>query len=235
MSEPLTTVPVWRTSIGKKLLMASASIILFLFIVFHLAGNLKVFLGREHFDHYAEWLRVIGSPFFPDRWVLWIVRALLILALVVHVGVYYLLWLRKRRARSMGYRSYDPQVFSWFSRAMLWGGIAIFAFVAFHLLHLTTGTIQPEAPLYHFQPGDPYQNVFEGFHVWWVTLIYAGGVIALGMHLYHGIWSAMQTFGINNPKYNRFRRPTAAVIAIIITAGFLSIPLTIAAGMGVKP
>ena len=224
------TVPIRRTSIGKKLLMASASILLFLFIVGHLAGNLKIFLGEDSFNHYAEWLRVAGTPLFPDQGVLWIARVVLLAALAVHVGVYIQLWMQKRRARSTRYKKYDPQVFSWASRTMMWGGIAIFGFVVFHLLHLTTGDIQPDLA-YEFQRSNPYENAIAGFRVWWVTAFYVVGVVSLGMHLYHGLWSAMQTFGINNPTYNRYRRPTAGAIAALITIGYLSIPLAVAMGV----
>jgi succinate dehydrogenase / fumarate reductase, cytochrome b subunit len=219
-------VRVTRTSIGRKLLMASASILLFLYIVAHLAGNLKLFLGAEAFNHYAEWLRVVGEPLFPEQSVLWIARVVLLLALFVHVGEYVLLWLQKRRARTTRYKKYDPQVFSWTSRTMMWGGIAIFAFVAFHILHLTTGDVHPD-----FVPGDAYNNVVIGFQSLPVAGIYMVGVISLGMHLYHGLWSAMQTFGINNPKYNGYRRPAAGIIAVLITIGYLAIPLAVLTGV----
>jgi succinate dehydrogenase / fumarate reductase cytochrome b subunit len=219
-------VQVTRTSIGKKLLMASASILLFLYIVAHLAGNLKLFLGAEAFNHYAEWLRVVGEPLFPEKSVLWIARVVLLAALGVHVLVYVQLWLQKRRARTMRYKKFDPQVFSWTSRTMMWGGIAIFAFVAFHLLHLTTGDAHPD-----FIVGDAYHNVVAGFQSVPVAGVYMVGVIALGMHLYHGLWSALQTFGINNPKYNNYRRPAAAVIAVLIAVGYLSIPLAVLTGV----
>lgn len=219
-------VRVTRTSIGRKLLMASASVLLFLYIVAHLAGNLKLFLGAEAFNHYAEWLRVVGEPLFPEQSVLWIARVVLLAALFVHVGEYVVLWLQKRRARTTRYRKYDPQVFSWTSRAMMWGGIAIFGFVAFHILHLTTGDVHPD-----FVPGDAYSNVVAGFQSLPVTGIYFVGVIALGMHLYHGLWSALQTFGINNPKYNGYRRPAAGIIAVLITVGYLSIPLAVLTGV----
>lgn len=224
------TMPVTRTSIGRKLLMASASILLFLFIVGHLVGNLKIFLGPDSFNHYAEWLRVAGTPLFPEQGVLWLARVVLLAALAVHILAYIDLWRRKRRARSVRYKKYDPQVFSWTSRTMMWGGIAIFAFIIFHLLHLTTGTIEPSAA-YAFEYGNPYENAIAGFRIWWVTGFYMVGVIALGMHLYHGLWSALQTFGINNPKYNRYRRPTAGVIAVLITVGYLSIPLAVMMGV----
>jgi succinate dehydrogenase / fumarate reductase, cytochrome b subunit len=151
-------------------------------------------------------------------------------ALLVHVGAYVQLWRQKRRARSVRYRSFDPQVFSWMSRAMVWGGIAILLFVVFHVLHLTTGHIQPD-PAAGFQRHDPYENVIAGFSLWWVSGIYVVGVLALGMHLYHGLWSALQTLGFNNPTYNFYRRPAAAVVAIVITVGYLTIPLGVLFGM----
>jgi succinate dehydrogenase / fumarate reductase, cytochrome b subunit len=224
------TVPIQRTSIGKKLLMATSSIILFLYVVAHLAGNLKIFLGPDPFNHYAEWLRVAGSPLFPDEGVLWIARVVLLAALLVHVGAYIQLWRQKRRARTVGYRTFDPQVFNWMSRAMVWGGIAILGFVIFHILHLTTGHVQPDLA-YEFQRHDAYENVIAGFRVWWVSGVYVVGVVALGMHLYHGLWSAMQTLGMNNAKYNLYRRPGAAAIAILITIGYLAIPLGVLFGM----
>ena len=109
---------------------------------------------------------------------------------------------------------------------MMWGGIAIFAFVAFHLLHLTTGDVHPD-----FVAGDAYGNVITGFQSLPVAGIYMVGVVALGLHLYHGLWSALQTFGINNPKYNRYRRPAAGVIAALITLGYLSIPAAVLTGV----
>jgi succinate dehydrogenase / fumarate reductase cytochrome b subunit len=221
-----STVRVTQTSIGRKLLMASASILLFFFIVMHLWGNLKLYLGPEAFNHYAEWLRVMGEPLFPEKTALWLFRLALIAVLLIHIWEYFRLWLQKRRARTTRYRKYDPQVFSWTSRMMMWGGIAIFAFVAFHLLHLTTGDLNPD-----FVATDPYHNVIVAFQSVPVVGIYMVGVVALGLHLYHGLWSAMQTFGINNPKYNRYRRPAAGIIAVLIVVGYLSIPVAVLTGV----
>ena len=224
------TVPVSKTSIGRKWLMAGSAIIWFGYVVAHLAGNLKIFLGPDSMNHYGEWLRVVGTPVFPERGVLWLARIVLLAALLVHVGAYADLWRRKRQARKVGYRKYDPQVFSFSSRTMMWGGIAIFLFIIFHILHLTTGTIDPGAE-YTFIHGQPYENAVAGFQVWWVTAIYVVGVVALGLHLYHGLWSAMQTFGANNPNYNRYRRPTAGAIALLLTIGYLSIPIAVMLGV----
>lgn len=219
-------VTVTRTSIGRKLLMATSALILFAYVVGHLAGNLKIFFGPDSFNHYAEWLRVVGAPLFPDRSVLWIARVVLLAALGVHLGAYVQLARRTRSARSVGYRDYDPQVFSNVSRTMVWGGVTILLFVIYHLLHLTFGTVHPD-----FIAGDPYSNVVLGFANVWVSLFYMLGVIALGLHLYHGVWSAMQTFGMSNSKYNRLRRPAALAIAWVITLGYMSIPLAVLLGV----
>jgi succinate dehydrogenase / fumarate reductase, cytochrome b subunit len=224
------SIPIQSTSIGKKLLMAISSVILFLYVVAHLAGNLKIFFGPDPFNEYAAWLRVAGSPLFPSEGVLWIARVVLLVALLVHVGAYIQLWQQKRRARSIGYRSFDPQVFNWMSRAMMWGGIAILGFVIFHILHLTTGHIQPD-PAAGFQRHDPYENIIAGFSVWWVSAVYVVGVIALGMHLYHGLWSAMQTFGMSNSRYNLYRRPAVGAIVLLIVIGYLAIPLGVLIGV----
>ncbi len=226
----MAAIPISSTSIGKKVLMALSSIVLFLYVVGHLVGNLKIFFGPDPFNDYAEWLRVAGSPLFPDEGLLWIARVILLAALFVHVGVYVQLWRQKRRARTVGYRTFDPQVFSWMSRAMMWGGLAILLFVIFHVLHLTTGHITPD-PAAGFQRHDPYENIIAGFSLWWVSGIYVIGVLALGMHLYHGLWSGMQTLGMNNPKYNLYRRPAAAVVAIVIAVGYIAIPLGVLFGM----
>lgn len=223
------SIPIQATSIGRKLLMATSSVILFLYVVLHLVGNLKIFFGPDPFNDYAAWLRVAGSPLFPNEGVLWIARVVLLAALVVHVGAYVQLWRQKRRARTTRYRTFDPQVFNWMSRTMMWGGIAILLFVIFHVLHLTTGHIQPD-PAAGFQRHDPYENIIAGFSLWWVSGVYVVGVIALGMHLYHGLWSAMQTFGMSNAKYNLYRRPAVGAITLLIVIGYLAIPLGVMMG-----
>jgi succinate dehydrogenase / fumarate reductase, cytochrome b subunit len=223
------SIPIQSTSIGRKLLMATSSVILFLYVVLHLVGNLKIFFGPDPFNDYAAWLRVAGSPLFPNEGVLWIARVVLLAALFVHVGAYVQLWRQKRRARTTGYRTFDPQVFNWMSRTMMWGGIAILLFVIFHILHLTTGHIQPD-PAAGFQRHDPYENIIAGFSLWWVSGIYVVGVIALGMHLYHGLWSAMQTFGMSNARYNLYRRPAVGAITLLIVIGYLAIPLGVMMG-----
>ncbi len=219
-------ISLYRTSIGKKYVMAATAVILFVFVIGHLMGNLKIFLGPEHFNEYGEFLRTVGAPIFGRGWLLWVARIVLLASVGLHIVAYLQLWAKDRSARRVGYRKYDPDVFSRASLAMKWGGITIFFFVIWHLLDLTFGTVNP-----HFVLGDPYDNVIATFQRWWVAAFYIAAVVALGLHLYHGIWSTFQTLGANNPRYNRFRRPTALVIAVLVTLGYASIPVAVLLGV----
>lgn len=217
---------LYGTSIGKKLAMALASIFLLLYLVLHMWGNLHIFQGPEAFNHYAEWLREVGAPLFGPKQVLWIVRVILLLAIGVHILAFLQLWLQSSAARRTRYKYYDPQVFSYASKTMKWGGIAIFLFVIFHLMNLTWGNANPD-----FIPGDAYHNVMEAFQSWPVVLIYLTALAALGLHLYHGVWSWFQTMGLNNQRFNRYRRPIALIVTLVITLGFASVPLSVVTGI----
>lgn len=217
---------IYRSSIGKKVAMALAGLVLFGYVVLHLIGNLKAFYGEDKFNEYSEFLRAVGAPVFGHSQLLWIIRIILLVALLVHVGAFVQLWRRSASAREVGYRKYDPEVFSSISRTMKWGGFAILFFVVYHILHLTTGTVHPD-----FVHGSPFHNLVTGFQDPLASIIYVIGVVAVGMHLYHGLWSVFQTMGWNNPNYNRFRRPFAAVVAAAITIGFLAVPFGVWTGI----
>jgi succinate dehydrogenase / fumarate reductase, cytochrome b subunit len=218
---------LWGSTVGKKIAMAVSGVILIGFVVGHMIGNFKVFQGRAAFNHYAEGLRTFGDPFFGSEQLLWIIRLVLLAALLVHVGAAFLLTKRSRAARAVGYRKYDNDLaFSYASRTMLWGGVIILLFVVYHLLHLTVGTAHPD-----FVHGDAYHNFVVGFSSVPVSLAYIAAMIPLGFHLYHGFWSMLQTLGANNPNYNRFRRPVAAVLAIAVVLGNISFPVAVLAGI----
>ena len=224
--EPRQLDSLYSSSIGKKIAMALAGLVLFGYLVLHLIGNLKVFYGETKFNEYSEFLRAVGAPVFGHSQVLWIVRVILLAALAIHVLAFLQLWRRSAAARSVGYRRYDPELFSSVSRTMKWGGIAILVFVVYHILHLTTGTVHAD-----FIEGNAYHNLVTGFSNWWSSAIYVVGVVAVGLHLYHGLWSVVPTMGWNNVRYNRLRRPFAAVVAVVIAAGFLSVPFAVWVGM----
>jgi succinate dehydrogenase / fumarate reductase cytochrome b subunit len=215
-----------RTSIGLKITMAASGIVFVGFVIGHMLGNLKVYQGAEAFNHYAEGLREFGDPFLGYGQALWIARIVLIIALVLHVWSSVVLIRQSRAARGVGYRKRESMEFSRASRSMRWGGFTLFAFVVFHLLHLTFGTVHPD-----FIVGDAYHNLVVGFQSYPVAAAYAVAMIALGLHLYHGVWSAFQTLGVAGPRINRWRRPLAAGIALVVVSGNLSFPIAVLVGV----
>jgi succinate dehydrogenase / fumarate reductase cytochrome b subunit len=217
---------LYRSSVGKKILMAVSGIVLFGFIVLHMAGNLKVLTGAESFDAYAEFIREVGYPAIPHQGALWAMRIALLIAVFVHMTAAFQTWAQSRHARQVGYRKNDDLSFSYASRTMRWGGVIILLFIVYHLLHMTTGTVHPD-----FVEGGVYHNFVVAFRSPVVLLAYVVAQAALGLHLYHGLWSATQTLGANHPRYNRMRRPAAAAIALVIFVGFLAPPVMVALGM----
>jgi succinate dehydrogenase / fumarate reductase cytochrome b subunit len=217
---------LYDSSVGKKIVMAGSGAILILFVVGHMVGNLKVYWGPEAFNHYAEGLRIFGEPFFGQGQVLWLVRFVLLVSVLIHIWAATQLTLFSRAARRKGYRKFDSLAFSYASRTMVWGGVIILAFVVYHLMHLTFGNAHPD-----FVPGDAYHNFVVGFRSWPVSVAYIAAMIPLGLHLYHGLWSALQTLGANNPRYNRYRRPTAMAIAAVIVVGNISFPIAVLSGV----
>lgn len=220
------TAALFRTSIGLKITMAVSGIVFVGFVIGHMLGNMKVYLGAEVFNHYAEGLREFGAPFLGHGQFLWIARAVLIVALVVHVWSALKLTRQSHAARDEGYRKRASMEFSRSSRSMRWGGVALLTFIIYHLLHLTFGLVHPD-----FIPGDAYHNLVTGFESVPVSVVYMVAMIALGLHLYHGVWSAFQTLGISGPRINRWRRPLAMGIALFVVAGNLSFPVSVLTGI----
>lgn len=217
---------LWDSTVGKKIVMAVTGLILVLFVLGHAFGNIKAFLGPEHFNAYARGLRTFGAPILGYEWMLWLVRAVLIVSVVLHVWAGIVLTLRKWRMRGHGYRKFEYLGFLWASRVMFWGGLVIFAFVAFHLLDLTFGTVNPG-----FVEGDAYHNFVATFQRPLVSAGYIVAMIPLGLHLYHGFWSMFQTMGWNNARYNAYRRPLAGLIALAIFLLNISFPLAVLTGI----
>jgi len=216
---------LYHSSVGKKLVMALSGLLLFGFIIGHMAGNLKIFLGPEKFNSYAHYLREIGSHVLGHGGFLWIARLGLLAALIAHVVTVVLLVRQSWKARSVSYKRKNDLSFSYASRTMRWGGVIIFTFVAYHLMHLTLGSVHP-----NFNPESPYANVVSAFQVWWVALTYAIAVTMLGFHLQHGLWSSTQTLALRYPVVLRWRRPVAVVTSVMIVVGYLSVPLAVLAG-----
>ena len=211
----------WRTTVGKKMVMAVTGVVMILFLVAHLAGNLLGALSRARSaDAYSALLK-------HEAIALWTVRLVLLAAVVLHVIAAYQLARDDRAARLKSYVRLEPQTATLASRTMRVGGIVIAVFVIFHLLHLTTGTIRP-AP---FDAARIYANVIGGFRIWWVSAIYLIALAAIGLHLYHGAWSWARTLGLSRRSTAPLYRPVAIVVALLIWGGFTSIPLAILFGL----
>jgi succinate dehydrogenase / fumarate reductase, cytochrome b subunit len=220
------TFALWKSSVGKKILMAVSGLILYGFVVVHMLGNLKVYQGRDAFNHYAEGLRTIGAPFFGHGQLLWVARIALLAALLIHIGAVFYLARQSKAARKHSYKKFDGLEFSYASRTMLWGGLLLLAFVIYHLMHLTIGNVHPR-----FVPGDAYNNFVIGFQQWPVSIAYIAAMIPLGLHMYHGFWSMLQTLGANNPKYNHVRRPIALTLSLGVILLNISFPLAVLFGI----
>jgi succinate dehydrogenase / fumarate reductase cytochrome b subunit len=216
----------YRTALGKKAVMALTGLAFWGFVLGHMAGNLKLFLGAEAINHYAEWLREIGQPLLPRSGLLWIARLGLIASLILHVHAAVALTAINRRARPRDYALRDVQQASWASRTMRWTGFALLAFVVYHLMHFTWGNAHPD-----FIAGDVHHNLTVAFSNGLVVAIYIVAMVLLALHLWHGLWSMFQSLGWNHPRYNPWRRAFAVVFALVISLGFIAVPAAIALGL----
>ena len=216
----------YATAVGKKAVMAVTGIILFGFVLGHMAGNLKVFMGAGSINHYAEWLREIGAPALPHGAFLWIARLALLGAVALHVTAATQLTLMNRRARPQRYGRRDVVQAGYAERTMRWSGVLIGVYVVYHLLHFTTGDAHGD-----FIAGDVHHNLVTAFQSWPVAGVYIVANLLLGMHLYHGLWSMFQSLGCNHPRYNTWRRAFALAFAVTVSAGFISVPVAVLAGL----
>ncbi len=217
---------LYRSSVGKKILMSVTGVVFVFFVIAHMVGNLKAFMGPDHFDEYAHFLREIGEPIFPYGVLLWVFRIVLLGCLAIHALFALQTWWTNRAARPVKYaKGLQPEESTFASRNMRWGGIVLFLFVVAHLLHFTTGQLHPD-----FVPGAAFRNLVLGFQEQWVAGLYIGVMFVLGLHLYHGVWSSFQTLGLNHPGYNRYRRPLAALVAIVVFLGFAAVPVAVLTG-----
>ena len=212
--------------------MAITGLIMVAYLLAHMYGNLKVFEGAAAFDGYAHYLRTMGQPALPHSGALWIIRVILLVSVLVHIYCALTLWRRADRATAPSgkrYRSAKNRLGvqrTYASFTMRWGGVLIAAFIVYHLLHLTAGYISPGGA-----SSSPYQRMVNGFSIWWVVLSYAVALIALGFHLQHGFWSALASLGADTSiARRRLLTRTAAVVAAVITVGFLIPPVTILLG-----
>ncbi|WP_435820072.1 succinate dehydrogenase cytochrome b subunit [Micromonospora purpureochromogenes] len=217
-----------RSNVGLKAVMAVTGILLVLFLVVHMLGNLKIFTGETSFDHYAHWLRDIGAPLLPHTWYLWIQRTVLTVAVVAHIVAATVLARRARAARPVKYAHRKKIQGSYAARTMRWGGVIILLFVIYHILDLTTGHLNPQG-----DASNPYGNVVADFapERWYVTLFYTLAIVTVGFHLRHGIFSALRSLGQQTPKGERRNRAIALVVAVGLCVGYLVVPFAVLTGL----
>jgi succinate dehydrogenase / fumarate reductase cytochrome b subunit len=213
-------VALWHTSVGKKAVMAVTGIIMVAYLITHVLANLLVFQGPEQINAYSRFLHGTGGA-------LWVARLVLFAALVLHILAAVQLTARRQAARPVGYAGgREAQVSTFASRSIRWGGGFILVFLVYHILHFTLGTVHTS-----FVEGDPYHNVAAGFGSPAVVVFYELAMAAVGLHLYHGIWSSGRSLGLSAPSPRPLRRQLALVLSVIVWAGFAAIPVAVYAGV----
>ncbi|OEJ43525.1 succinate dehydrogenase [Streptomyces agglomeratus] len=205
--------------------MAVSGLIMLMYLVAHMLGNLKIFFGSGEFNAYAHWLRTMGEPLLHYEWALWVVRVVLLAAAVLHGVAAYQLSRRDIAARPSKY-VHKRRRASYATRTMRWGGIILALFIVWHLLDLTTLTVNENA-----QHGRPYENVVATFSTWYGNVIYLVAMLAVGLHVRHGFWSAAQTLGVGNARRDRILKTVANGLALVLTAGFVSVPVAVMTGV----
>ncbi|REE96026.1 succinate dehydrogenase cytochrome b subunit [Thermomonospora umbrina] len=227
-TSPRAIPALYRSTVGKKSIMAVTGVVLVLYIVLHMVGNLKIFFGPEEIDGYSAWLRTFGEPVLHHEWFLWILRVVLLASVILHITMAVQLTLRAKKARPVRYQHRAKVRGSYAARTMRWGGVIIFFFVIYHVLDLTTGTVNPG-----YEHGEVYRNVTADFapERWYVTLFYTLAVVSLGFHLRHGLVSGLQSLGGKSPQKARTLNLAATAFAVVIVAGFLSVPFAVTVGL----
>jgi succinate dehydrogenase / fumarate reductase cytochrome b subunit len=208
----------YSTSIGKKVVMAITGLILFGFVIGHMLGNLQMFVGANQMNAYAATLKANAA-------LLWGVRIVLLVAVILHIVAAVQLTRMSLHSRPEGYHYKDVIQADYAARTMRWSGPIIAVFVIYHLLHFTSGSVHPQ-----FDVHDVYRNVILGFRVWPISAFYIVAMVALALHLWHGVWSMFQTLGLVNPKTDKIIHRLAATATLAIVIGFISIPMAVLAG-----
>jgi succinate dehydrogenase / fumarate reductase cytochrome b subunit len=223
----------YASTVGKKIAMALSGVVLVLFVVGHMLGNLKIFGGVDpssgvhKIDAYAEFLHTMGAEMLGREGALWLARVGLLAALLVHAISGIQLAVLNRRAKPLSAAQSNYRSANAASRTMLYGGLFLLLFIVFHILHFTTGSL----PFSEFKEGQVYRNVWLAFQSGGVVAFYVVAMAFLTLHLYHGTWSMFQTLGVDTPRWNAGLRSLAKVVAAAIFLGFSAVPVGIVAGL----
>ena len=210
----------WESQVGKKAVSAVTGVLLFVFVLGHVLGNLQSFQGAPKFDAYAHFLQ-------STKGLLWGTRIVMLTALVLHATAGIQLYLKARAARPQPYRVplANPATVS--SKTMIWSGLLVLAFLVYHLLDLTIGASFVHAG---FAQGEAYQNLVGTFRNFGKVVFYGASVIALGLHLSHGLYSLWQSLGFRAPLWTPTIAKAALLIGVFLALAYLSIPAGVVAG-----
>ncbi len=208
----------YASTVGKKAVMAVSGCILFLFVLTHLVGNLQIYEGPEKLNNYSRLLHSMPA-------LLWGARITLLVMVALHIWSSLQLAIRNHEARPTGYAKKKAAGSSYAARTMYWSGPIILAFVIYHLLDFTFGTVNPS-----YREGNVYGNVLASFQMPLISAFYMIAMGLLCLHLYHGLWSMFQSLGLQSARFRPVFQRAAAVIAILIAAGNISIPVSVMVG-----
>jgi succinate dehydrogenase / fumarate reductase cytochrome b subunit len=222
-------IQIWRSSLGKKYVMAITGCVLFLFVIGHLLGNLQVFGPPELINTYAHFLKSKPS-------LVWGARLGLLACVTLHIAAAVTLAALNKEARPQGYAGGSAYGSSAQSRYMLASGLVILAFVVYHLAHFTAllpsingqGDFRKLTTILHGEPvADVYAMMILGFQVWWVALFYLVAQGLLFMHLGHGLAAMFQSLGFRNHVWWPRAQAFAKVASVAIFVGYALIPASI--------
>jgi len=220
----------YKSSIGKKIIVAVTGVILIGFIVGHLLGNLQIFMGPEYINSYAEKLRALGV-------LLWVIRVGLLVTVVLHIWFTIRLAIDNRKARPVPYARKEHVKSTYASRSMWISGLLLLAFIIYHIAHFTVQVADPRFALLKMDPlnrHDVYSMMVYGFQNVFVSGIYIVAMYLLAMHLSHGASSFFQSLGLNDKKLTPKLARGARIFAWLIFAGYVSMPIAVLAGL-IKP
>jgi succinate dehydrogenase / fumarate reductase cytochrome b subunit len=214
------------SSVFKKAVMAVSGIIMVLFLIAHMVGNLHVFQGAKSFNDYSKFLRTVGEPALPFRTLLTIIEIVLTVSVIAHMWAAISLWRQAKRARPQSYVTKKSVAQTYASRTMRWGGVIIGLFIVYHILDLTFGAANPAGT-----DSTPYARLVASFQNPFATTVYVITLLLLGMHLRHGVWSATQTLGQSNRRRERTVNAFATAFAVLLIAGYLVVPAAVVFGL----
>lgn len=210
----------WASTVGKKIVMALSGLIMAGFLATHMTANLMAYLGPDGINSYSRFLHAT-----PE--LLWPARIVLLLSVLLHATSAYQLSRASSAARPVGYAMRQTQIATIASRTIRWLSVLVALFIVIHLLHFTTGTLLPG-----FIDANPYANLVNAFTSQrGMAVFYLVMMIVIGLHLYHGTWSAIRTLGLSRPKPNPFVRPVATILAIGLWLGFSAVPVGVLLGV----